>query len=799
MFPLISEYIEAIKSAEDNFNELSYLKPVLDEDGLPEMTSGNFAVVFKMKDEQSGELYALKCFTKEQEGRAEAYREIAKELKDISSPYLVSIRYLDKELFVDTDQTTETEFPVLLMDWVEGKTLDKYLRENLDNKYFLEMLAYRFSQLAQWLILQPFAHGDLKPDNILVRENGALVLIDYDGMYVPSMKGQKARELGSPNFRHPSRNEDLFNEKIDDFAIALIALSLKVFSINVELVNDFCSNDFFLFRVEDYVNLNSCGVMVSIHNIFDDDELKLLFGIFMIVYAKKTLDLMSPKLFMLKNPKTGLAYAEYVYNQARNICEEGKDKKQIDHNKAFVLFKEAAIIGNADAQCCVGCCYRNGYGTQIDYTEARVWYDISAQNGCARALRHIGFCYRDGIGVKKDINKAFEYFTKAVDSGDISSMIAKGDIYKYSLTNYNEAVKCYTRAAERGHSEGMWKLGICYEHGSGVTKCYEKASYWYNQSALKKNKYGQSSLAYCYYYGKGVEVDKNKALYWMEQAAKQGLDSAIITYNQWCNYWWDGNKAKYSKDKRTLYSIENDVVEYDVLEGTINIADNGASSYNLKRMIIPKSICTIGKTPFRNKVDIICNSPNFEVANSTLYSKGKKVLIQCVIGDADEFIIPEGVEIIDDFAFSYCSIKKIVIPSSVREIKKNPFMMWGEFASYDLHLEIINYSNSFSIVDNALYLNDKLISYWGEESYFEIPDGIREIGSYAFRDGELKAIKLPSSIEKIAEDAFDQLHSIIEWLEIPIYIPPLKTEKFKSMLPECFHTKLIELNYQTSF
>ena len=140
-YPLISEYIESIKAAEDNFEELSCLKPVLGDDGLPVMTSGNFAVVFKMEDEQSGKFYAVKCFTKEQEGRAEAYREIAKELENVSSPYILSIRYLNKELFVDTDQTLETEFPILLMDWVEGKTLDKYLRENLDDKYALEMLA----------------------------------------------------------------------------------------------------------------------------------------------------------------------------------------------------------------------------------------------------------------------------------------------------------------------------------------------------------------------------------------------------------------------------------------------------------------------------------------------------------------------------------------------------------------------------------------------------------------------------------------------------------------------------------
>ena len=80
-YPLISEYIESIKLAEENFDELSYLRPVLDADGQPVMSSGNFAVVFKMKDGQTGKLHAVKCFLKEQEGRAEAYRMIAEELE----------------------------------------------------------------------------------------------------------------------------------------------------------------------------------------------------------------------------------------------------------------------------------------------------------------------------------------------------------------------------------------------------------------------------------------------------------------------------------------------------------------------------------------------------------------------------------------------------------------------------------------------------------------------------------------------------------------------------------------------
>ena len=274
-YPLISEYIEAIKSAEDNFEELSYLRPVLGDDGLPIMSAGGFSVVFKMKNEQNGMFYAVKCFTKEQMGRAEAYREIAKELEKVFVPYLTSFRYLDKELFVDTDQTTETEFPVLLMDWVEGKTLDKYLRENLDDKYALEMLAYRFWQLAQWLIPRPFAHGDLKPDNILVRKDGTLVLVDYDGMYVPAMKGQKARELGSPDFRHPLRTENDFDEHIDDFSLVSIMLSLKAISLNKELIEKYCTSNQLLFSEKDYRNIDGSTVFKQIVS-FCDIEIKKL-------------------------------------------------------------------------------------------------------------------------------------------------------------------------------------------------------------------------------------------------------------------------------------------------------------------------------------------------------------------------------------------------------------------------------------------------------------------------------------------------------------------------------------------
>ena len=268
-YPLISEYIEAIKAAEDNFEELTNLRPVLTDDGLPVMTGGNFAVVFKMKDIGTGKFYALKCFTKEQEGRAEAYQQIADALKDVNSPYFVSLRYLEKELFVDTNQTEETEFPVLLMDWVDGKPLDNFLRQNLKKKKTLEIFLSNFYQLVKWLIAQPFAHGDLKPDNILVKDDGNLVLVDYDGMYVPSMKGQKSREVGSPDFCHPQRSEDKFDEHIDDFSILSILLSLCVFYIKPSYLNKYGAEDRLLFSQDDYLDICKSNAFRSIPSIIE--------------------------------------------------------------------------------------------------------------------------------------------------------------------------------------------------------------------------------------------------------------------------------------------------------------------------------------------------------------------------------------------------------------------------------------------------------------------------------------------------------------------------------------------------
>ena len=298
-YPLISEYIESIKNSEDNFNVLSTLRPVYDEAGEIVMSSGNFAVVFKMKDESSGKLYAVKCFLKEQEGRDIAYQQITDELEYVSSNYLCSIKYFQKELFVDSTVSSDTEFPVLLMDWAEGVTLDKYVHQHISDKYALQLITYQFGNMAAWLMTQPFAHGDLKPDNILVSEDGALVLVDYDGMFVPAMQGQKARELGSPDYRHPLRTEDCFNEHIDDFPLALIGMSLKAIALDTSLLQNNAKSDSLLFSESDFQNIGECLMMKSLCALLNDAEFSKLYALFILAHSQQELSAVSFRLFLL--------------------------------------------------------------------------------------------------------------------------------------------------------------------------------------------------------------------------------------------------------------------------------------------------------------------------------------------------------------------------------------------------------------------------------------------------------------------------------------------------------------------
>ena len=237
MYPSFSEYLQAIDLSGDSLNQLKQLRPVRKADGQPYFSSGNFAVVFRMEDPQTGAWVALRCFLREVPRRRERLQQIAQYLHENPTPYLLPITYYPEEIWVDTRFGQPGEFDLMTMPWAEGQTLATYVAAccAANDRVALAQLAHRFDAMAHWLLAQPFAHGDLKPDNIIVAPGGALRLIDYDGCFVPNLDGLPSAELGSPPYQHPERLASHYNPHIDDFSLLLLSLELHALSYAPDL------------------------------------------------------------------------------------------------------------------------------------------------------------------------------------------------------------------------------------------------------------------------------------------------------------------------------------------------------------------------------------------------------------------------------------------------------------------------------------------------------------------------------------------------------------------------------------
>ena len=459
-YPSISDYIEALRDAEDSLSELKDLRLVYDDQGHPIMSSGNFAVVFKIQA-PTGEYHALKCFLRDQEERSERYRMIAEELQYVQSTYLVKFRYLESELFVDVPNTGGEEYPVLLMDWVDGIPLDQYLKTIINNQYKKDLLAYRFSLLARWLVTQPFAHGDLKPDNICVRGDGSLALLDYDGMYVPALSRRKPLEQGSPHYRHPLRSTLPFDEHIDDYSLSLILLSLRAIALDETLYVRYSSSEYLLLSEQDQLNPYTSPVFIELNHWV------LSLG-FINTYHTYLKALQSPYLHL----------EAYDFSLLAPI----------------LMYRRAAEMGDLEAIRSLGFCYECGQGGLTkDEAKAVEWYRKAAEKGDTTAMYRLGICYECGLGgLTQDEAKAGEWYRKMAETGDADAMYALGICYEYGeeglIDNNIEAWKWYQKAAEAGNAQAMYDIGNFLDSGSGGTEeWYREAAEWYRKAAEAGN------------------------------------------------------------------------------------------------------------------------------------------------------------------------------------------------------------------------------------------------------------------------------------------------------------------------
>lgn len=234
-WPASRDFQEAIQNPSYCFTdaELRCLVPALDKLGMPVVTSGQFAYVFKLNDVSGMGTQAIRCFRGFLGDRQQRYQAIDRHLDKTSIPCMASFDYDSEGIIV-----LGRKYPILVMEWISGLPLDVYIGDVFQRSHVLKHLAESWLRVIASLKDAGVAHGDLQHGNIMVQDRN-LRLVDLDGMFVPKMAGWLASELGHQHYQHPQRSPQHFGIGLDNFSALVIYISLLAIAESPELWREF--------------------------------------------------------------------------------------------------------------------------------------------------------------------------------------------------------------------------------------------------------------------------------------------------------------------------------------------------------------------------------------------------------------------------------------------------------------------------------------------------------------------------------------------------------------------------------
>lgn len=240
---------------------------------VPKLLSGSLAIVAFM---QGPTRKVLRFFAQEQPERRERYGVISKFLQTNRSPYFADFTYISEGILVDG-----TWYPLLQMELMTGCLLRRYISERVDKgdtqaRRELSEVVERFETLLADLGKLGIAHGDLHDENIFVESDGTLRLVDYDGMFVPELRGRTSLELGRPNYQHPNRQATDYDATLDRFSGLLMSVGLRALSEKPDLWQHYDNGQNLLFTRADLLAPSGSAVIRDLKSLTERRTRELL-------------------------------------------------------------------------------------------------------------------------------------------------------------------------------------------------------------------------------------------------------------------------------------------------------------------------------------------------------------------------------------------------------------------------------------------------------------------------------------------------------------------------------------------
>lgn len=271
-FPISIDYIQAVVAHSRTFqvDELKTARFALnDARNRPLARPGQNAVVFRADIE--GDAEALRFFTYMDDHVRNRYLALADFLPEAGLD-----TWLTPPVWVDDAVEVKGElWPLVRMDWVEGRTLDDYVGTCVTNGDVaaIERLAEAWRDMIGRLQDARFAHGDLQHNNVLVDADGGLHLIDFDGSWVPGMHELPApKENGHRNYQRDGKRWDRW---MDTFPALVVYLSLTMVARQPNLWHALHTSDCIAFAKPDFQPPHETAVWRHIASIDDTKVTRL--------------------------------------------------------------------------------------------------------------------------------------------------------------------------------------------------------------------------------------------------------------------------------------------------------------------------------------------------------------------------------------------------------------------------------------------------------------------------------------------------------------------------------------------
>ena len=181
---------------------------------------------------------------------------------------------------------------------------------------------------------------------------------------------------------------------------------------------------------------------------------------------------------------------------------------------------------------------------------------------------------------------------------------------------------------------------------------------------------------------------------------------------------------------------------------------------HLKKIVIPCGVREMGDNPFAGcpELELRCLSEYFEWDGHLLY-RGNR-LIHCQIKDAPKKIeVAEGTKMIGKHVFYLCdSIEEIILPRSMKRMQNFPF-------SGCAVKKLVILSNAYKNIDGIVYTGDmkEVVGCLNstELPVLDIPAGVEKIDRNSFyRCSGIGKVILPSSLHSIGYNPFNGCESI---------------------------------------